>query len=234
MPHSRHWQQTGDRRGWRIHENLLYQARLRVLQGWRPPSVQWPTSPVVITLDWEFEASFATEVVHTVNTTHSSVIGCSLEGVQARTVHCSIGPIRHSRIEISAGGDFKGTSPVDSPTKCPAGRRLPLVLHQSYPTSRESSGRSGGRPGGSCQVRGGTSGRVAEVGGAQSSCDCPDHSSSQCGSIHSTIRSRGRGEFVAGHSRRVDPGAGQFARTCSATTSSSPRTQSDGVGCGAH
>ena len=98
--------------------------------------------------------------------------------------------------------------------------------------SRESSGRTGGRPGGSGQVRGRTSGRTAEVGGAQSSCDCPDNSS-QCGSIHSTFRSRGRGEFVADHSRRVDPGTGQFARTCSVATACSHRTQSDGVGCGA-
>ena len=42
MPNSRHWQQSGVRRGWRIHEDLQHQAWLLVLQRRRPPSVQRP------------------------------------------------------------------------------------------------------------------------------------------------------------------------------------------------
>ena len=51
-----------------------------------------------------------------------------------------MGPIGHNRIEAFAGGPHTGTSSVNSPTPCPVGRRLPRVLHQSHPTSRESSG----------------------------------------------------------------------------------------------
>ena len=39
---SRRWQQGVGRRGWTVHEDLQHQAWLRVLQGRRPPSVQWP------------------------------------------------------------------------------------------------------------------------------------------------------------------------------------------------
>ena len=39
---SRRWQQSGNRRGWTTHEDIQHQAWLRVLQGRRPPSVQWP------------------------------------------------------------------------------------------------------------------------------------------------------------------------------------------------
>ena len=42
MPTARRWQQSGARRGWSIHEELQQQASLRVLQGRRPPSVEWP------------------------------------------------------------------------------------------------------------------------------------------------------------------------------------------------
>ena len=42
MPNSRRWQQSGNRRGWTTHEDIQHQAWLRVLQGRRPPSVQWP------------------------------------------------------------------------------------------------------------------------------------------------------------------------------------------------
>ena len=42
MPKSRRWQQGVARRGWTVHEDLQHQAWLLVLQGRRPPSVQWP------------------------------------------------------------------------------------------------------------------------------------------------------------------------------------------------
>ena len=42
MPNSRRWQQSGARRGLKVHEELQQQAWLRVLQGRRSPSVQWP------------------------------------------------------------------------------------------------------------------------------------------------------------------------------------------------
>ena len=41
MPNSRRWQHGVARRGWTVHEDLQ-QAWLRVLQGRRPTSVQWP------------------------------------------------------------------------------------------------------------------------------------------------------------------------------------------------
>ena len=222
----------------------------QLLRGPRPPSVQWPparrngsavgnqgTHARQGDQQWKHSQPVSPQKSSTpacsTSDSHSSVIGGSFEGGQARKMHCSIGPVGHSRIEVSAVGAFQGTSPVDSPTPCPAGRGLSRLLYQSFPTSRESSSRSGGCPGGSCQIRGGTSGRVTAIGGAQSCCKCSDHSSSQCGSIYFAIRSRGRGEFVAGNSRRVDPGTGQFARTCSATRVSSRRTQLDSVGCGA-
>ena len=231
LPNSRHWQQTGVRRGWRFHEDLQHQAWLRVLQGRRPPSVQWPRAqqpPRQIGSSKPLSPQkSSTPSAPRQNPTQVSSDAASRVSRLERCI-AQLGPSDTAELKSLQVALIK--SSVDSPTPCPTGRRLPRVLHQSHPTSRESSGHSGGRPGGSGQIRGGTSGRVAEVGGALSTCDCPDHSSSQCGSIHSTFRSRGRGDLL-----RVEEltREGQYARTCSATIASSSRTQSDGVGCGA-
>ena len=75
------------------------------------------------TSDCELEATIATEVFNPVATTcdsHTRVVGGSHEALQARTVPCSVGPFRHSRIEVSAGGSRKGASPVDSLEKARA------------------------------------------------------------------------------------------------------------------
>ena len=103
------------------------------------------------------------------------------------------------------------------------------ILHPGSPTFGESTRRSGGRPGGSGQVRGRALGRFAEVGGAQGGSSSTDCLTS--GSItHCASRPRERGEFAAGRSSGVDPGAGQPPRTSSAACS---RRSTPDVGCGA-
>ena len=75
---------------------------------------------------WEFAASIATDVVSPTAITfdsHGSVFGGSQEG---RTLHCSIGPRRHSRVEVFAGGAREGASPDDSPSP---GQQVEIVRH---------------------------------------------------------------------------------------------------------
>ena len=88
--------------------------------------------PSATTLDWEFGASFATEVVHPVGNPTQVSSDAVVRVSRLERCIAQLGPSdTHSRIEVSAGGLYKGTSSVNSPTPCPADRRLPRVLHMA-------------------------------------------------------------------------------------------------------
>ena len=228
MPNSRRWQQNGVRRGWKVHEELQQQAWLRVLQGRRPPSVQWPRAGAQ--QPERFGVAFRVFPVNSCEPDASSIRG-KFEGGQDRAVHGTPRPRRHNRVEVSPGFPRQGPSPDGSAAPSEAGGRLSSILHTGSPTIGEGARRSGGRSRDGGQVRGRVARRIAEVGRPQG-CHSSNKSSSSGSCIHHLQRPGRRSLSIAGRSDGVDSGAGQPSFTSSTNSGSRRSIEHFGRGAG--
>ena len=163
MPNSSRWKQSGARRGWSIREDLQHQAWLRVLQGHRPPSVQWPRvgtqQPTRQTGSSNPPLQQKSAVLPPSRLTPTEV---SLEASRrvSRLERCiaQLDPADTAELKSLQAALTKARAQTILPHPGQQVEDCQAYCNRATRAFGESSGRSGGRPGGGGQVREGASG----------------------------------------------------------------------------